>query len=128
MNHKLYILITIMGLISSLSAAGQGKSIAYIVTSTSGSWYYLYDSSGKKIGTLGASAGELVGYSDSFIILRHNSWYYLYDANCKKYQTLGVDSIGEIKSVTSQGFTAVRGSWIMTYDRNGKKLSTKAAR
>ena len=128
MNSKLYILIIAMGLFSSLSASGQGKSIAYIETSTSGSWYYLYDSAGKKIGTLGASAGELVGYSDSFFILRHNSWYYLYDSNCKKYQTLGVDSIGEIKSVTSQGFTAVRKGWIMTHDRNGKKLSTKAAK
>jgi len=117
-----------MGILTSLNVFGQGKSIAYIETSTSGSWYYLYDQSGKKIGTIGSSIGELVGYSDSFFILRHNSWYYLYDANCKKYKTLGVDSIGEIKSVTSQGFTAIRHNWIMTYDREGKKLSTKSAR
>jgi len=128
MNKKIYKLIIIMGLFSSIGAAGQSKSIAYIETSTSGSWYYLYDSAGKKIGTLGASAGELVGYSDNIIILRHGSWYHLYDANCKRYKTLGVDSIGEIKTVTSQGFTAIRGSWIMTYDRNGKRLSTKGAR
>lgn len=94
----------------------------------SGSWYYLYDQSGKKYKSLSASTGELQGFSATFFILKSGSWYYIYDASGKKTRSMSVSSVGVIVSVSGDTFTSRSGSWLYTWDKDGKKISSRSAR
>lgn len=55
-------------------------------------------------------------------------WIQLYDAEGKKYKDLNANTIGEILSVSGETFTSRSGAWIITWDRNGKKISSRSAR
>ena len=48
------------------------------------------------------------------------SWYYVYDDNGKKIKTIST-------SVTGDTFTTMKGAWIYTWSKEGKKLNTRAA-
>lgn len=100
-------------------------SISYI--ESTGSWYYIYDQSGRKTKTLSSSIGELQGYSASFFIVKSGSWYYIYDASGRKRSTMSVSTVGEIVSVAGETFTSRSGSWLYTWDMSGKKKSTRSA-
>ena len=105
----------------------QAQSISHIETTKS--WYYIYDQDGKKIKTLSTSQGELQGYSSSFYIIKQGSAFYItYDVNGKRLHTFGVGSVGEILSVSGDTFTSRNGAWIYTWRKEGKKISTRAAR
>ena len=105
----------------------QAQSISHIETTMS--WYYIYDQDGKKIKTLSTSQGELKGYSSSFYIIKQGSAFYItYDVNGKRLHTFGVGSVGEILSVSGDTFTSRNGAWIYTWRKEGKKISTRAAR
>ena len=105
----------------------QAQSISHIETTKS--WYYIYDQDGKKIKTLSTSQGELKGYSSSFYIIKQGSAFYItYDVNGKRLHTFGVGSVGEILSVSGDTFTSRNGAWIYTWRKEGKKISTRAAR
>ena len=93
-----------------------------------GSWYYVYDSSGKKVATLSHSIGELRGYSSEFFIVKNGSWYYIYNEKGKKIHTMSVSSVGEIQGVAGDTFTSRQGSWVYTWTKDGKKIATRAAR
>lgn len=92
-----------------------------------GSWYNIYDQSGKKVGTFSASQGELAGYSSQIYILKSGSWYNIYGADRRKEKTMSVSSVGDIINVAGDTFTSRQGSWIYTWNRQGKKISTRAA-
>lgn len=105
----------------------QAQSISHIETTKS--WYYIYDQDGKKIKTLSTSQGELKGYSSSFYIIKQGSAFYItYDVNGKRLHTFGVGSVGEILSVSGDTFTSHNGAWIYTWRKEGKKISTRAAK
>jgi len=105
----------------------QAQSISHIETTKS--WYYIYDQDGKKIKTLSTSQGELKGYSSSFYIIKQGSAFYItYDVNGKRLHTFGVGSVGEILSVSGDTFTSRNGVWIYTWRKEGKKISTRAAK
>ena len=105
----------------------QAQSISHIETTKS--WYYIYDQNGKKIKTLSTSQGELKGYSSTFYIIKQGSAFYItYDVNGKRLHTWGVSSVGEILGVAGDTFTSRQGVWIYTWDKNGKKISTRAAK
>lgn len=105
----------------------QAQSISHIETTMS--WYYIYDQDGKKIKTLSTSQGELKGYSSSFYIIKQGSAFYItYDVNGKRLHTFGVGSVGEILSVSGDTFTSRNGAWIYTWRKEGKKISTRAAK
>ena len=105
----------------------QAQSISHIETTKS--WYYIYDQDGKKIKTLSTSQGELKGYSSSFYIIKQGSAFYItYDVNGKRLHTFGVGSVGEILSVSGDTFTSRNGAWIYTWRKEGKKISTRAAK
>ena len=105
----------------------QAQSISHIETTKN--WYYIYDQDGKKIKTLSTSQGELKGYSSSFYIIKQGSAFYItYDVNGKRLHTFGVGSVGEILSVSGDTFTSRNGAWIYTWRKEGKKISTRAAR
>lgn len=104
----------------------QAQSISHIETTKN--WYYIYDQNGKKIKTLSTSQGELKGYSSTFYIMKQGTAFYItYDVKGKRLHTWGVSSVGEILGVAGDIFTSRNGAWIYTWDKNGKKISTRAA-
>ena len=119
-------LLIIMALF--LSAVGlKAQSISHIETTKN--WYYIYDQDGKKIKTLSTSQGELKGYSSSFYIIKQGTAFYItYDVNGKRLHTFGVSSVGEILAVSGDTFTSRQGAWIYTWNKEGKKINTRAAK
>ena len=118
----------LLSIVLLLSVANlQAQSISHIETTKA--WYYIYDQSGKKIKTISTSQGELKGYSSTFYIIKQGSAFYItYDVNGKRLHTFGVGSVGEILSVSGDTFTSRNGAWIYTWRKEGKKISTRAAR
>ena len=112
----------------SLVLAGlKAQSISHIETTKS--WYYIYDQDGKKIKTLSTSQGELKGYSSTFYIIKQGSAFYItYDVKGKRLHTWGASSVGEILGVAGDTFTSRNGAWIYTWSKDGKKISTRAAK
>ncbi len=105
----------------------QARSISHIETTKS--WYYIYDQDGKKIKTISTSQGELKGYSSTFYIIKQGSAFYItYDATGKRLHTFGASSIGEILGASGDTFTSRNGVWIYTWSKDGKKISTRAAK
>ncbi len=119
-------LLTILVLLFSVANL-HAQSISHIETTKS--WYYIYDQTGKKIKTISTSQGELKGYSSTFYIITQGSAFYItYDAKGKRLHTFGADSVGEILGAAGDTFTSRKGAWIYTWNKNGKKISTRAAK
>ena len=105
----------------------QAQSISHIETTKN--WYYIYDQNGKKIKTLSTSQGELKGYSSTFYIIKQGTAFYItYDVKGKRLHTWGASSVGEILGVAGDTFTSRNGAWIYTWSKDGKKISTRAAK
>ena len=51
-----------------------------------------------------------------------------YDAAGKHLHTFSTNSVGEILNATGDTFTSRNGSWIYTWSKDGKKISTRSAR
>ena len=118
----------LLSIVLLLAVAGiKAQSISHIETTKN--WYYIYDQDGKKIKTLSTSQGELKGYSGSFYVMKQGSAFYItYDVNGKRLHTFGAASVGEILAVSGDTFTSRQGVWIHTWSKNGKKISTRAAK
>jgi hypothetical protein len=120
---KLLLFIILLSSIANL----QAQSISHIETTKN--WYYIYDQNGKKIKTLSTSQGELKGYSSTFYIIKQGTAFYItYDVNGKRLHTFGAGSVGEILGVAGDTFTSKNGAWIYTWSKEGKKISTRAAK
>jgi len=120
---KLLLFIILLSSIANL----QAQSISHIETTKN--WYYIYDQNGKKIKTLSTSQGELKGYSSTFYIIKQGTAFYItYDVNGKRLHTFGAGSVGEIIGVAGDTFTSKNGAWIYTWSKEGKKISTRAAK
>ena len=105
----------------------RGQSISHIEITKN--WYYIYDQNGKKIKALSTSQGELKGYSSTFYIIKQGSSFYItYDVKGKRLHTWGASSVGEILGVAGDTFTSRNGAWIYTWSKDGKKISTRAAK
>ena len=105
----------------------RGQSISSIETTKN--WYYIYDQDGKKIKTISTSQGELKGYSSTFYIIKQGTAFYItYDVKSKRLHTWGASSVGEILGVAGDTFTSRQGAWIHTWSKEGKKISTRAAK
>ena len=118
----------VLSIVLLLSVANlQAQSISHIETTKN--WYYIYDQDGKKIKTLSTGQGELKGYSSTFYIIKQGSAFYVtYDVNGKRLHTFGVSGVGEILAVSGDTFTSRQGSWIYTWNKDGKKINTRAAK
>jgi hypothetical protein len=124
MRKYLWLLFLMM----SLSANAQQKQISYVETSSSGSWYHVYDTNGKKITTLAQqSVGELIGWSAEIIVTKSGSWYKILNPEGKTLKTMSEQTVGTVISVAGSTFTSRSGNWISIYDKTGKKLSTHPA-
>lgn len=120
---KLLIIVALL-----LSVAGlKAQTISHIETTKN--WYYIYDQDGKRIKTISTSQGELKGYSSTFYIIKQGTAFYVtYDVKGKRLHTWGASSVGEILGVAGDTFTSRQGSWIYTWSKDGKKISTRAAK
>ena len=118
----------LLSIVLLLSVANfQTQSISYVEITKN--WYYIYDQDGKKIKTISTSQGELKGYSSTFYIIKQGSAFYVtYDVNGKRLHTFGAASVGEILAVSGDTFTSRQGAWIHTWSKEGKKISTRAAK
>ena len=113
---KLLLFIILLSSIANL----QAQSISHIETTKN--WYYIYDQ-------LSTSQGELKGYSSTFYIIKQGTAFYItYDVNGKRLHTFGAGSVGEILGVAGDTFTSKNGAWIYTWSKEGKKISTRAAK
>ncbi len=118
-------LLTILLLMVTLAAQAQRQQISYIEETKN--WYYVYDEQGKRIGGLSRSSiGELKGWGNDFFVAKRYSYYYICDAKGKTLKTMNVSDVGEIVGVTNT-ITSRKGSWIFTWNKEGKKISARSA-
>lgn len=118
--------ILLIILLVSLSTNAQQKQISYV--ETSGSWYHVYDTNGKKITTLAnSSVGELIGWSSEIIVTKSGSWYKIISPQGKTLATMAAQTVGTVIAVAGNTFTSRSGSWIHTWDKTGKKLNSRSA-
>ena len=115
-------------LLMSISAFAQQRQISYVETSSSGSWYHVYDTNGKKITTLAQqSVGELIGWSAEIIVTKSGSWYKILDPQGKTLKTMSEQTLGTVISVAGSTFTSRSGNWINTWDKTGRKIFSRPA-
>ena len=113
-------------LLMSISAFAQQRQISYV--ETSGSWYHVYDTNGKKIATLAQqSVGELIGWSAEIIVTKSGSWYKILDPEGKTLKTMSEQTVGTVISVAGNTFTSRSGNWINTWDKSGRRISSRPA-
>ena len=123
MTHRLLLSLALFFAALGLKA----QSISHIETTKS--WYYVYYMDSKKTLTFSTSQGELQGYSSTFYIIKQGSSFYVtYDANGRRLHTFSVSTVGTIVGVAGDTFTSRSGSWLYTWTKDGKKVSTRAAK
>ena len=116
-------LFTILLLLLAMAAKAQRQQISYIEETKN--WYYVYDEQGKRIGGLSrSSVGELKGWGSDFFVA---TYYYICDAKGKTLKTMNVSDVGEIVGVSNNTITSRKGSWIFTWNKEGKKISARSA-
>ena len=119
-------LFTILFLLLTLTIQAQRQQISYIEETKN--WYYVHDEKGKKIcGLSRSSVGELKGWGSDFFVAKRYSFYYICDAKGKTLKTMNVSDVGEIVGVTNSTITSRRDSWIVTWSKEGKKISARPA-
>jgi len=89
-----------------------------------GSYYYIYDSNGKKIATLSTTYGKLLGFGIGFLVLEKSNYYYAFDETEKKIDSLS-SSQGEFRTASGNYLNLKKGSYIYTFDKNCKKNGFK---
>lgn len=119
---RLLIIICFLSAVVAMKA----QSISYIETTKA--WYNIYDQDGNMIKSLSTGLGELVGYSSSFYIIKQRTGFYItYDVSGKQLHTFSTGIVGEILSVSGDTFISRNGSWIYTWTKEGRKISTRAS-
>ena len=124
MKKSMKKLLIIMVLLMSFTGL-KAQNISYIETTKN--WYYVYDQDGKKIKTLSSNIGELQGFCATFFVVKKGSFYFIYNAKGVRIQTMSVYTVGKVLSVSGDTFTSQMGSWIYTWSKEGKKISTRSA-
>jgi len=103
------------------------KDTNFESNSQQGSWYTVFDGSGKKIKDIAASSvGDLCGIGSDFIVFVKGSWYSTYDETGRKIKDAAVSSLGDFRNASGSTIIFKKGSWIGTYDKTFKKLSERA--
>ncbi len=125
-NLEMRQLLTILFFLLALVGRAQ-QQISYIEETKN--WYYVYDEKGKIIGGLSrSSVGEIKGWGSDFFVAKRYSFYYICDAKGRTLKTMNVSDVGEIVAVTSSTITSRRGDWILTWSKEGKKISARTAK
>lgn len=86
--------------------------------------YYVLDERGKEIShNWENSMGELLGFSDVFMVFRRNNMYYSYDERCKEIAHDWENSLGEFRNVAGTFINFRKNKMIYTRDRFFKEIS-----
>lgn len=93
-----------------------------------GNKYCIYDQKGKKVNCVKKDIGSLEGFGSDWFVVSTTKKVYLYNIKGKKYKTLSVSSVGEVTSVGSESFVARKNGKLNTYDKFGKKISSRKER
>jgi hypothetical protein len=118
-------LFTILLFLLAIATRGLCQQISYIEETKN--WYYVYDEKGKRIGGLSrSSVGELKGWGSDFFVAKRYSYYHICDAKGRTLKTMNVSDVGEIVAVTNSTITSRKGSWILTWSKEGKKISARS--
>ena len=118
---------TILIIISFFSAVVELKAQSISCIETTKGWYNIYDQDGKMIKSLSTGLGKLVGYSSSFYIIKQKTGFYItYDVCGKKLHTFSTGVVGEILTVSGDTFTSRKDSWIFTWSKYGKLISSRS--
>lgn len=118
---------TILFVISLFSAVVTVKAQCISYIETTKGWYNIYDQGGKMIKSLSTGLGELVGYSSSFYIIKQKTGFYItYDVSGKQLHTFSIGIVGDILTVSGDTFTSRKDSWIYTWSKDGKIISSKS--
>ena len=67
--------------------------------------------------------GELLGFSDVFMVFRKNNMYYSYDERCKEIAHDWENSLGEFRNVAGTFINFRKNKMIYTRDRFFKEIS-----
>ena len=122
MKKWMMILMTMLA----INAQAQRQQISYIEETKN--WYYVYDENGKKIGGLSrSSVGEIKGWGNDFFVAKRYLFYHICDVKGKTLKSLNVSDVGEIVGVSGNTITSRRGSWIIIWSKEGKKISVRSA-
>jgi|GEM_PF-2664983 len=76
----------------------------------------VWDENGTKIGTLSIGGGEMLGYSNKFILLRYGDLIMTTDADQRQLGSTVVPGGYQICGITNSGFLAKTGNILQVYD------------
>lgn len=119
-------LFTILLFLLAVGVQAQQRQMSYIETTKN--WYYVYDEKGQRIGGLSRSSiGEVKGWGSDFIVAKYYSFYRIYDPKGKVLKSISASEVGEVVGVAGNTFTSRRGNWIITWSKEGKRISSRSA-
>ena len=119
-------LFTILLFMMAVGVQAQQRQKSYIETTKN--WYYVYDEKGQRIGGLSRSSiGEVKGWGSDFIVAKYYSFYRIYDPKGKVLKSISASEVGEVVGVAGNTFTSRRGNWIITWSKEGKRISSRSA-
>lgn len=85
-------------------------------------FYRIYNEQGREVKAVSDQIGQLVGYGNTFFIVRKNNFYLLCDEQGRQYKSLST-SIGEVVTVSGETFTVrSKGGFTTVYDRQGNPM------
>ena len=93
-----------------------------------GNKYCIYDQRGKKVNCVRRDIGFWEGFGSDWVVVSNTKKIYLYNIKGKKYKTLSISSVGEVSSVGSESFVTRKNGKLITYDKFGKKISSRRER
>lgn len=89
-------------------------------------WYQSLNESGKKIQERSASSmGELMGFTDKFMVFYKNGWFQTFDETFHKISEKSDSSVGMFKNAVGTSMIFVKNGWAVTYDMHFKKISER---
>ena len=117
----------ILALLALLFAGiASAQQISYI--ESDGNWHRLYDAKGKLIkGFARSSVGELVGWGSTFFVGKNSGFYRVFDVKGRVTASQSIGNVGEVLSVSAETITSRKGSWILFWDKNFKKIGSRPA-
>jgi len=76
----------------------------------------VWDENGNRIGALSLGGGVMLGYSNSFIVLRYGNMIVTTDADQRQLGSVVLPAEYEITGITNSGFLARTGNTLQVYD------------
>jgi hypothetical protein len=76
----------------------------------------VWDENGSRIGTLSIGDGEMIGFANTFILLRYSDMIITIDYNQRQLGSIVLPESFDICGITNNGFLAKSDSLLQVYD------------